>query len=54
MNVILGTAKQTDKATTLEDWMAQLSERLALIRHEVQKKLQRLVEKTSQLYGTFH
>ena len=37
MNVILGIAKQTDKATTPEDWVAQLSERLALIRHEVQK-----------------
>ena len=54
MNVILGIAKQTDKATTPEDWMAQLSERLALIRHKVRKKLQPVVEETSQLYGTFH
>ena len=37
MNVILGIAKQTD--TTPEDWVAQLSERLALIHHEVRKKL---------------
>ena len=54
MNVILGIAKQRDKATTPEDWVAELSERLALIRLEVRKKLQPVVEETSQLYGIFH
>ena len=45
---------KTDKATTPEDWVTQLSERLALILLEVRKKLQPVVDETAQLYGTFH
>ena len=51
MNVIRGIAKQTDKATTPEQWVAQLSDRLALTRHEVRKKFPAtLVQKKKKDY----